>query len=115
MPESFVRNYPRTRAIFDCFEVATEVPSKVSHNVLAWSNYIKRFTIKVLLALAPCCLIQFVSKGYGGRATDSQIVVSSGVLLLSKSDTQNSAMPNIADLTSSSFHSVKMQFWSQLS
>ena len=36
-------------------------------------------------------------------------------LMLSKSDTQNSAMSNIADFTSSSFHSVKMQFWSQLS
>ena len=36
-------------------------------------------------------------------------------LMLSKSDTQNSAMSNIADFMSSSFHSVKMQFWSQLS
>ena len=36
-------------------------------------------------------------------------------LMLSKSDTQNSAMSNIADFTSSSFNSAKMQFWFQLS
>jgi hypothetical protein len=83
MPQSFKDNYPEVKGgihIFDCLEVATEIPSKVAHNVQAWSNYKKGFRAKILISTAAGGLIEFVSKAYGGRATDAQIVVGSGVL-----------------------------------
>ena len=80
MPASMKENCPDHRATFDCFEVKTEVPSKVSQNILGYSNYKSGHTLKVLGVTSSCGLFQFMSKAYGGRATDSQIVVGSGVL-----------------------------------
>ena len=84
MPESFKKNYPDCRAIIDCFEIKTEVPSKVDHAVLGYSHYKKSFTIKVLVCIAPCGLIQFISQGFGGRATDGQITIMSGFIYFVK-------------------------------
>ena len=80
MPESFKKNYPECSGIIDCFEIKTEVPSKVDQAVLGYSNYKKGFTIKVLVCIAPCGLIQFISQGFGGRATDGQITIAAGFL-----------------------------------
>ena len=46
MPESFQKNYPQCSGIIDCFEIKTEVPSRVDQAILAFSNYKKGFTIK---------------------------------------------------------------------
>ena len=80
MPESFQKNYPQCSGIIDCFEIKTEVPSRVDQAILAFSNYKKGFTIKVLVCTAPCGLIQFISQGFGGRATDGQITIQAGFL-----------------------------------
>ena len=83
MPQSFKDGYPEIEGgihIFDCLEIATEIPSKVAHNIQSWSNYKKGFRVKVLVSVVPGGLIEFVSRAYGGRATDAQIVVGSGVL-----------------------------------
>ena len=49
-------------------------------NVLLSIPFNKLPCLKVLIGIAPCGLIQFISKAYGGRTTDSQITVDSGVL-----------------------------------
>ena len=63
MPESMKKNYPNHAATFDCFEVATEIPSKVAHSVLAYSNYKSGFTIKVLGATSAAGVFMFMSEG----------------------------------------------------
>ena len=88
MPESMKKNYPNHAATFDCFEVATEIPSKVAHSVLAYSHYKSGFTIKVLGATSAAGVFMFMSEGYGGRTTDSQIVVGSGVMKKARKDDQ---------------------------
>ena len=80
MPESFKLKYPTCRGIIDCYEVKTENPSRVAHSVLAYSNYKKSPTIKGAITIAPCGIIQHVSRGFGGRATDGEITVKSGLL-----------------------------------
>ena len=81
MPDTF-KNYPNCRAIIDCTEIMCDTPPKVEQRVLMYSNYKGGFTIKFLLAISPSGLITFVSKGYGGRATDSFITNDSGFLNL---------------------------------
>ena len=63
MPESMRKNYPNHAATFDCFEVATEIPSKVAHSVLAYSHYKSGFTIKVLGATSAAGVFMFMSEG----------------------------------------------------
>ena len=76
-----ILNPTTTSALSDYFlHLKTEVPSKVDHAVLGYSHYKKGFTIKVLVCTAPCGLIQFISIGFGGRATDGQITIQSGFL-----------------------------------
>ncbi len=76
MPQSFKALFPNTRAIIDC----TEIPSDPSARVLTYSSYKSRHTLKVLVSIVPSGEITFISKAYGGRATDTEIVVSSGFL-----------------------------------
>ena len=72
-------------AIFDyVLLLKTEVPSRVDHAVLGYSHYKKGFTIKVLVCTAPCGIIQFISVGFGGRATDGQITIQSGFIYYMK-------------------------------
>ena len=80
MPESFKKTYPNTRAIIDCSHIKTQCPSTVRKSVLKYSSYKHDFTVVFLLAIAPNGIITFVSKCYGGRATDAQIAVDCGVL-----------------------------------
>ena len=47
---------------------------------MLWSNYKHHYTCKFLVSIAPNGLIHFAYKGYGGRASDQQIVEDSGFL-----------------------------------
>lgn len=48
--------------------------------VQTYSNYKGRFTVKFLIGCAPSGEITFISKGFGGRTTDTEITVRSGFL-----------------------------------
>ncbi|KAJ8912704.1 hypothetical protein NQ315_012258, partial [Exocentrus adspersus] len=65
-------------SIIDCFEI--ERPTNSVHQALTWSSYKKANTVKYLISATPDGIINFVSCGYGGRATDSEIVKDSGYL-----------------------------------
>ena len=80
MPDSFKKDYPLVIGILDACEVRTECPQNVRQNILMWSTYKHSFTIKFLICIAPCGLITFISRGYGGRTTDTQLTIGCGVI-----------------------------------
>ncbi|KAJ8720791.1 hypothetical protein PYW08_006256 [Mythimna loreyi] len=80
MPECFRPDYINTRVIIDCTEFRIEVPSAVDNSVLCYSHYKKGFTAKVLIGITPSGFISFKSKVAGGRKSDSQMTVESGLI-----------------------------------
>ncbi|XP_063634357.1 uncharacterized protein LOC134805000 [Cydia splendana] len=80
MPDCFHPNYSNTRVIIDCTEFQIEVPSTVDNRVWCYSHYKKGFTAKVLIGITPGGFISFKSKVAGGRKSDSQITVESGLV-----------------------------------
>ena len=47
-----------------------------------WSNYKNRHTVKILIGIAPSGEITFISKAFGGRITDTELTIQSGLLSL---------------------------------
>ncbi|XP_066596476.1 uncharacterized protein [Prorops nasuta] len=80
-PASFA-NYPNCRAIIDCTELQCETPPTIEQRALMYSTYKSGFTVKYLIAITPSGYISFISKGYGGRATDGFIANDSGFIKL---------------------------------
>ena len=87
MPPRFKALYPRTRVVIDGTEIKTERPSKQKQRIHLWSNYKHAYTLKFLVGIAPSGEFTFLSKAFGGRATDTEITVRSGLVqLLEKND-----------------------------
>ena len=84
MPQIFKALYPRTRCIIDCSEIFIERPCSYQARAQTYSNYKKHNTVKFLvqLGITPCGAISFLSKCWGGRATDKCITMNSGFLRL---------------------------------
>ena len=80
MPTEFRNCFKKCVAIIDCFEVFCERPKLLRARAQTWSNYKHHNTIKFLIASAPQGCITFVSKGWGGRASDQHITENYGVL-----------------------------------
>ena len=81
LPDSFnTTQYRKVEHIIDCTEVFTETPKNKKVQAILWSNYKHHHTCKFLVSITPTGLINFSSKGYGGRASDWQIVEHSGFL-----------------------------------
>ncbi|KAF0702905.1 Uncharacterized protein FWK35_00039004, partial [Aphis craccivora] len=79
--KSFKKNYPNFRCIIDCTEIKTEQPNTVEQRVHMYSRYKNPYTAKVLIAITPNGSICFLSKCYGGKASDTFITNDSGFLL----------------------------------
>lgn len=82
MPTSFTALFPTTRAIIDASEVECSRPPDPITRVKMYSYYKSRFTVKYLVACAPSGEITFVSRGFGGRTTDTELTVRSGFIHL---------------------------------
>lgn len=80
LPRAFKQNYPNCRCIIDCTEIKTEQPSTVEQRVNMYSRYKNAYTVKTLVAITPSGLISFLSKCYGGRASDTFITNDCGFL-----------------------------------
>jgi len=64
-------------AIVDCFEVIMERPSNTLAASQTFSNYKHGQRVKYEIAINTNGLIIFISKGYGGRASDKHITEDS--------------------------------------
>lgn len=77
IPPHFKPKFPRLTSIIDCFEVFVESPSSLLARAKFYSHYKKHTTIKVFISCTPLGAVNFVSKCYGGRAADVQVVKES--------------------------------------
>ncbi|RVE52401.1 hypothetical protein evm_002795 [Chilo suppressalis] len=57
-----------------------EVPASVDNRVYCYSHYKKGFTAKLLIGITPGGFISFKSKVAGGRQSDSQMMIESGLI-----------------------------------
>lgn len=80
MPGSMKKKYRTLRCTLDCTEVFIGRPRNLELQALTWSDYKKHNTIKFLVAIAPNGMITFISKAWGGRASDVHITRESGFL-----------------------------------
>ncbi|XP_049518795.1 uncharacterized protein LOC119440263 [Dermacentor silvarum] len=80
MPESFAQNaYEKTTCILDCSDVFLQRPKKLLARAQTYSSYKAHNTVKFLTAVAPNGYVMFVSRAYGGRASDEYIMGHCGV------------------------------------
>lgn len=80
MPSVFKPDYSQCRVIIDSTEFVVQQPATVEQRVQFYSHYKKGYRIKIVIGCLPSGLICLVSKSHGGRATDAQITISSGLL-----------------------------------
>lgn len=79
MPEDFKKNFgKKVTHIVDCVEFFTEKPHFMDSAAEMWSEYKHHYTTKMLISITPQCFIEFISKLYGGRATDIFITTNCG-------------------------------------
>jgi superfamily I DNA/RNA helicase len=64
------KNYPRTPCIIDCAETFIQRPTNLRSRGETYSNYKSHTTVKYLVGISPHGQIMFLSKAFGGRASD---------------------------------------------
>lgn len=80
MPAAFREKYPKTTVIIDCAETFIQRPKNLKTRGETYSQYKSHNTVKYLVGISPHGQIMFISKGFGGRASDKFIVEKSGLL-----------------------------------
>lgn len=80
LPIPFRARYSDVQSIIDCLEIQIQKPTDPVKQALTWSEYKKCNTLKYLISSTPDGFINFISKGFGGRISDSLLVEESGFL-----------------------------------
>ena len=70
-------DFDNVSVIIDCTEVFAERPSKLDAAKQMWSDYKHHITFKWLVGISPQMGVIFVSRMYGGRASDKFITLNS--------------------------------------
>lgn len=73
--------FPHLRIVLDCTEIFCEKPSSLQANKEVYSNYKSHTTFKYLVGISPHPAVVYVSKAWGGRASDKRITQTSADLL----------------------------------
>ncbi|XP_055633787.1 uncharacterized protein LOC129774113 [Toxorhynchites rutilus septentrionalis] len=80
MPHYFRPYYTDVIAVLDCTEMPIKKPKCLHCRINAYSHYKGRETAKYLIAVTPGGTICYISHGYGGKASDKQIVTAEKLL-----------------------------------
>ncbi|XP_029916506.1 uncharacterized protein LOC115365569 [Myripristis murdjan] len=79
-PQSFIEHYPNATCVIDCTEIFVQRPKNLKKRAQTYSNYKHHNTYRVLYCIAPNGYVMFVSKLFGGRASDTFITKNCGVV-----------------------------------
>ncbi|GFU44215.1 putative isl2eu-2 adi [Trichonephila clavipes] len=79
VPAKFLKeNWSRVTALIDCSEIFIDRAFNLDARALTFSQYKSHNTVKFLIACTPLGKVSFVSKLFGGRTSDKQIIQLSG-------------------------------------
>lgn len=76
----FSEKYKNTKIVLDCLEISMRRSKCLKCRIPTFSNYKSSHIVKFMLGVTPSGLISFISKAYGGRASDKQIFIKSRLL-----------------------------------
>lgn len=77
-PQSFASCHPKATCIIDCTEIFVQRPANLKKRAQTYSNYKSHNTYKALYCIAPNGFVTYVSKLFGGQASDTFISKNSG-------------------------------------
>ena len=80
MPKQCKKNFPHCRVVVDCTEVYSERSKNLQARAQMYSHYKSHSTIKFLVGISPSGAFTYISKCWGGRASDKLITVEDGLL-----------------------------------
>ena len=80
MPNVFKANYPNTRVIIDCTEIAVESSSSLLLKSKFYSSYKSRTTLKCLAGISPSGATSFISTLHAALISDKPVTQVSDFL-----------------------------------